>query len=208
MSRKLFKKIGVRIRKIKNKKTIVLKLAKKKHRRKNLLDHMYLFSFDAVWNKRPVVFWKVSYSLTTVYAQASELSLRISRNREQCYYFFSYLTHLSPQPETPTPTMNAVTLSNIQLNKPIFKTQFPSKPTFSKPSIRRRTLRRFIRRSSLVIDTGVDEPGQAFTEEEEAASPTESIARRLILLRHAKSSWRDRSLRGLPIWVMGLFFFF
>ncbi|PON78244.1 Histidine phosphatase [Trema orientale] len=95
--------------------------------------------------------------------------------------------------------MNAVTLSNIQLNNPIFKTQFPSKPSFSKPSFRRRSFRRLIRRSSLVIETGVEEdPGRAFSEEDEAeapSSPTESVARRLILLRHAKSSWRDRSLR-------------
>lgn len=106
--------------------------------------------------------------------------------------------------------MNAVTLSNIKLNNPIFKTQFPSKPlSFSKPSIRRRSFRRLARRSSLVIETGVEEPGRDVSGEDEEAetpsSPTESVARRLILLRHAKSSWRDRTLRGLLIWVTLLF---
>lgn len=89
--------------------------------------------------------------------------------------------------------MNAVTLSNIQLNQPIFKPQLPSKPT----SISRRSFRDLRCRSSLVIATSVeDKGGEAISEDTEAPpSPIDSIARRLILLRHAKSSWKDRSLR-------------
>ena len=93
--------------------------------------------------------------------------------------------------------MNAVMLSNIQLKNLIFKTHF------LKILDSRRTLKRFIRWSSFVIDTGVDELGQAFTKEEEATSPTESLAQGLIFLCHTKSSWRDRSL-----WGLGFDFFF
>ncbi|KAK4422969.1 putative protein, chloroplastic [Sesamum alatum] len=42
-------------------------------------------------------------------------------------------------------------------------------------------------RNSLVIETAEDQAS--------AETPGESVARRLILLRHAKSSWEDRSLR-------------
>ena len=44
-------------------------------------------------------------------------------------------------------------------------------------------------RNSLVIDTPADEQASAET-------PPESVSRRLILLRHARSSWEDRSLKG------------
>ncbi|KAF4379126.1 hypothetical protein G4B88_010520 [Cannabis sativa] len=99
--------------------------------------------------------------------------------------------------------MNAVTLSNtLQLNYPIFKTQlqFPSRPIFLQASSTcRRSFRRLIRRSSMVVETGVEDSSGTVSEEdnkpETPSSPTESVARRLILLRHAKSSWRDRSLR-------------
>lgn len=47
----------------------------------------------------------------------------------------------------------------------------------------------FLFRRSLVIETV---QGQVSEE-----STSEAIARRLILLRHAKSSWEDRSLRGI-----------
>ncbi|KAL5537732.1 hypothetical protein UlMin_043498 [Ulmus minor] len=77
--------------------------------------------------------------------------------------------------------MNAVTLSNIQLNQTIFKTNFPL--------INRKNLRRFRKHSSLVIETSVEVQGQAVSGE------IESVSRRLILLRHAESSWEDRSLR-------------
>ncbi|KAL1563057.1 hypothetical protein AAHA92_05565 [Salvia divinorum] len=42
--------------------------------------------------------------------------------------------------------------------------------------------------NSLLIDTAADEQASAET-------PPESVSRRLILLRHARSSWEDRSLR-------------
>lgn len=55
---------------------------------------------------------------------------------------------------------------------------------FANSRTRRKTLR-----NSLVIDTAADEQAPAET-------PPESVSRRLILLRHARSSWEDRSLRG------------
>lgn len=44
-------------------------------------------------------------------------------------------------------------------------------------------------RNSLLIDT-------AAADQTSAETPPESATRRLILLRHAKSSWENRSLRG------------
>lgn len=57
---------------------------------------------------------------------------------------------------------------------------------FSTATTRRKTFGSF--RSSLVIETA---EGQSPVE-----NPPQSVTRRLILLRHAKSSWEDRSLKG------------
>ncbi|GMP75973.1 hypothetical protein CsSME_00032860 [Camellia sinensis var. sinensis] len=66
---------------------------------------------------------------------------------------------------------------------------YSSSPTLFFPILSPRT--RSTR--SLVIETSTVAEAQT---SEEARS--ESVARRLILLRHAKSSWDDRSLRGIP----------
>ncbi|KAF3451928.1 hypothetical protein FNV43_RR08024 [Rhamnella rubrinervis] len=91
--------------------------------------------------------------------------------------------------------MNAVTLCNtLQLHhhQPISSSQFFSNPNSFRPLIPRRNPTRY----SLVIET-VEGQGQAAAspEPKTPSAASESVSRRLILLRHAKSSWEDRSLR-------------
>lgn len=63
-----------------------------------------------------------------------------------------------------------------------------------------RARRKLFLRNSLVIATAED---QSSTD----SPPPESVARRLILLRHATSSWENRSLRGILYWKLGQFMF-
>lgn len=57
---------------------------------------------------------------------------------------------------------------------------------------------RFRAKSSLVIEK---QDGQVVSDEETPSQPlSESVSRRLILLRHANSSWENRSLRGIYQW--------
>lgn len=95
--------------------------------------------------------------------------------------------------------MNAVSLCNTQLHQPIFRrTQIQPKPNCPNPSIFRRNSKRLLPcRSSFVIQSVEEDQGRVASEDIETPStPSEFFSRRLILLRHANSSWEDRSLRG------------
>lgn len=87
-------------------------------------------------------------------------------------------------------TMNAA-LCNIY---PIFKfSETHSQPSRCPSSwIAGRSSNRLPTPRSLVIETVEDQV--------DGEARSESVARRLILLRHAKSSWTDRSLRGIWNW--------
>lgn len=101
--------------------------------------------------------------------------------------------------------MNAATVSVCSSNiiviqhKSRTRTQILPNPIWPKGSIssRRRNPSRLPTRLSLVIETvegqaAVSEPQQTPSESQ---SESESVSRRLILLRHAQSSWEDSSLR-------------
>lgn len=107
-----------------------------------------------------------------------------------------------PSDEDSQQAMNAaLTLCSI-VHYPIFRKERFSPPLicFRRPSKRRRNLSSQIPSKSLVIETAgtqVLSEEDEKKQEDESQSGSESVApRRLILLRHAKSSWADRSLRG------------
>ena len=78
-------------------------------------------------------------------------------------------------------------------------------PSFSPYSLQQprfavRNPSQFRANCSLVIQK---QDGQVVSNEETPSQPvsvSESFSRRLILLRHAKSSWENRSLRGIFLW--------
>lgn len=95
--------------------------------------------------------------------------------------------------------MNAVPLC---ISQPILK--FPPYPNCFRPSISCINPTRLSCRSSLVIETVEGQPQSQVdpAQVETPSAASDSVSRRLILLRHAMSSWEDRSLRGLLHWLL------
>lgn len=95
--------------------------------------------------------------------------------------------------------MNAVTLFNHNINLNIQQHSFffppaanPKWPRASSSSIRRRNPSSGTRPSSSSLVVEVESKAVSDSEQ----TPPPSVTRRLILLRHANSSWVDPSLKG------------
>ena len=95
---------------------------------------------------------------------------------------------MSPNPNRKSSMNAAITVCNVSVSLTLLEPISRAQSKY-KSSIRgRRTINpiHLLPRSSPIIETV----------EAQAPSESESVARRLILLRHAMSSWEDPSLRG------------
>lgn len=131
-------------------------------------------SFRATWNQK-------SHDAIARDATKQQTTANIGKQLKPNYYYLLD-TKICQFPTTMIATTLIPATNTVGLQLPCFATNRAGRKPFVSV------------RSSLVIETAEDQAS--------AEIPQKSVARRLILLRHAKSSWENRSLRGTHFWSL------